>query len=34
MNASSINNVPFAIWITGLPASGKSTVVAHLLPKL
>ena len=24
----------FAIWITGLPASGKSTVVASLKPKL
>jgi adenylylsulfate kinase len=24
----------FALWITGLPASGKSTIVAHLLPKL
>ena len=28
------NNAAFAVWITGLPASGKSTVVAHLLPKL
>jgi adenylylsulfate kinase len=28
------NNTAFAIWITGLPASGKSTIVAHLLPKL
>lgn len=28
------NNRSFAIWITGLPASGKSTIVAHLLPKL
>jgi adenylylsulfate kinase len=24
----------FAIWITGLPASGKSTIVAALVPKL
>jgi adenylylsulfate kinase len=24
----------FAIWITGLPASGKSTIVAQLLPKV
>jgi len=24
----------FAVWITGLPASGKSTIVAALLPKL
>src|SRR5512147_2429459 len=24
----------FAIWITGLPASGKSTIVAELTPKL
>jgi adenylylsulfate kinase len=33
MNRSS-NKAAFAIWITGLPASGKSTIVAHLLPKL
>ncbi len=25
---------PFALWITGLPASGKSSIVARLLPKL
>jgi adenylylsulfate kinase len=25
---------PFAIWVTGLPASGKSTIVAVLRPKL
>jgi adenylylsulfate kinase len=25
---------PFAIWITGLPASGKSSIVARLKPKL
>lgn len=25
---------PFAIWVTGLPASGKSTIVAQLLPRL
>ncbi len=25
---------PFAIWITGLPASGKSTIVAALKPQL
>jgi len=25
---------PFAIWLTGLPASGKSTIVAALVPKL
>lgn len=25
---------PFAIWVTGLPASGKSTIVAALRPKL
>ncbi len=26
--------LPFAIWITGLPASGKSTITAALRPKL
>jgi len=25
---------PFALWLTGLPASGKSFIVARLLPKL
>lgn len=25
---------PFALWLTGLPASGKSSIVARLLPKL
>ena len=25
---------PFAVWLTGLPASGKSSIVARLLPKL
>ena len=25
---------PFALWLTGLPASGKSSIVAQLLPKL
>jgi adenylylsulfate kinase len=25
---------PFALWLTGLPASGKSSIVAALLPKL
>ncbi len=25
---------PFAMWLTGLPASGKSSIVARLLPKL
>lgn len=25
---------PFALWLTGLPASGKSAIVARLLPKL
>lgn len=29
-----MNKAAFAIWITGLPASGKSTIVARLLPKL
>lgn len=27
-------NLPFAMWLTGLPASGKSSIVARLLPKL
>lgn len=26
--------MPFAIWLTGLPASGKSSIVARLLPRL
>lgn len=25
---------PFVLWLTGLPASGKSSIVARLLPKL
>lgn len=25
---------PFAIWLTGLPASGKSSIVARVLPRL
>ena len=25
---------PFALWLTGLPASGKSSIVVRLLPKL
>ena len=25
---------PFALWLTGLPASGKSSIVSRLLPKL
>ncbi|MCE7977410.1 MAG: adenylyl-sulfate kinase [Nitrospira sp. NTP1] len=25
---------PFALWLTGLPASGKSSIVARLVPKL
>lgn len=30
-----MNHLPsFAIWLTGLPASGKSTVVAALKPQL
>ena len=29
-----LNKAAFALWITGLPASGKSTIVSHLLPKL
>lgn len=28
------NNVAFAVWVTGLPASGKSTVVAALKTRL
>ncbi len=27
-------SAPFAIWLTGLPASGKSSIVARLLPRL
>ena len=26
--------LPFALWLTGLPASGKSSIVARLLPRL
>lgn len=29
-----MDHVPFALWLTGLPASGKSSIVARLLPKL
>ncbi len=29
-----ITMAPFALWLTGLPASGKSSIVARLLPKL
>ena len=29
-----VTQAPFALWITGLPASGKSSIVAQLLPKL
>lgn len=29
-----MNHPAFAIWVTGLPASGKSTIVAALKPKL
>lgn len=29
-----MNQSAFAIWITGLPASGKSTIVAALTPRL
>jgi adenylylsulfate kinase len=31
---SLVAQAPFALWITGLPASGKSSIVAQLLPKL
>ncbi len=31
---TAIPNPAFAIWLTGLPASGKSSIVARLLPKL
>ena len=34
MNPSSISKAAFALWITGLPASGKSMIVTHLFPKL
>ncbi|HNL87491.1 MAG TPA: adenylyl-sulfate kinase [Nitrospira sp.] len=30
----SMKSTPFAIWLTGLPASGKSSIVERLLPKL
>jgi adenylylsulfate kinase len=33
MNPSA-NHQSFAIWITGLPASGKSAITAQLVPKL
>jgi len=29
-----MTHAPFAIWLTGLPASGKSSIVARLLPRL
>ncbi|MDP9132936.1 MAG: adenylyl-sulfate kinase [Nitrospirota bacterium] len=29
-----MTHAPFALWITGLPASGKSSIVARLTPKL
>ncbi|MGZ9159401.1 MAG: adenylyl-sulfate kinase [Nitrospira sp.] len=29
-----VTQAPFALWITGLPASGKSSIVARLTPKL
>ena len=29
-----VAQAPFALWITGLPASGKSSIVARLTPKL
>ena len=28
-----MTSLPFAIWLTGLPASGKSSIVARLVPK-
>ncbi len=31
---SPVSQAPFALWITGLPASGKSSIVAQLIPKL
>ena len=34
MNSSAVHKAAFALWITGLPASGKSTIVGQLLPKL
>jgi adenylylsulfate kinase len=34
MKPSAVHKAAFALWITGLPASGKSTIVAQLLPKL
>ena len=29
-----VTRAPFVLWITGLPASGKSSIVARLTPKL
>ncbi len=29
-----MSHAAFAIWLTGLPASGKSSIVARLMPKL
>jgi adenylylsulfate kinase len=34
MTQSPIDKAAFAVWITGLPASGKSTIVRELLPML
>jgi len=31
---TAMSNTPFALWLTGLPASGKSSIVARLIPKL
>ena len=28
-----MTSLPFALWLTGLPASGKSSIVARLVPK-
>jgi adenylylsulfate kinase len=34
LNTSSMTSTAFAIWITGLPASGKSTIASALRPEL
>ncbi len=34
VNSSMSHSRSFAVWITGLPASGKSTIVASLRPRL
>lgn len=34
VNDSSMTSTAFAMWITGLPASGKSTIVSVLKPRL